>query len=108
MNENFVQTTEVQNLLDRASGCDSAGGDPRLKAIVRDLLESAMTIIARHDVSESEFWTSITYLSQGAGEFGLIVPGVGLEHFMDLLLDAKDSELARPAEPPGPSKDRFT
>ena len=95
MNEKFVQTTEVQNLLDRASGCDSAGGDPRLKAIVRDLLESAMTIIARHDVSESEFWTAITYLSQGAGEFGLIVPGIGLEHFMDLLLDAKDSEAGK-------------
>ena len=56
MNEKFVQSAEVQTLLDRASGRDSAGGDPRLKVIVRDVLESAMTIIARHDISESEFW----------------------------------------------------
>lgn len=95
MNEKFVLTAEVQTLLDRASGLDVAGGNPRLKAIVRDLLEAAMTIIARHDISESEFWGAVTYLSQGAGEFGLIVPGVGLEHFIDLFLDAKDREAGK-------------
>lgn len=95
MNENFVRTAAVQQLLDRAAGLDGADGDPRLKSILRDLLEAMMTIIVRHDVSESEFWSAVTYLQNGAGEFGLIVPGVGLEHFLDLYMDAKDAEAGR-------------
>jgi catechol 1,2-dioxygenase len=43
----------------------------------------------RHDISESEFWLAVKYLADGAGEIGLIVPGTGLEHFLDLYLDAK-------------------
>lgn len=95
MAPDFVKTDPVQDLLDRASGARGDGGDPRLKAVVRDLLESLMTLIVKHDISESEFWQAITYLQQGAGELGLIVPGVGLEHFLDLFMDAKDAEAGR-------------
>ena len=92
MTESFVQTAAIQALLNRASGKDVAGGNDRLKDIMRDILEAAMTIIVRHDISESEFWQAAKYLADGAGEIGLIVPGIGLEHFMDLFLDAKDAE----------------
>jgi catechol 1,2-dioxygenase len=95
MNEQFVQTAEVQSLLDRAAGLDSEEGNVRLKPIMRDLLEAVATIIVRHDITESEFWSAVTYLSQGAGELGLIMPGVGLEHFIDLFLDEKDREAGR-------------
>ena len=57
---------------------------------MRDLLEATMRVIVRHDVSESEFWQASKFLQDGAGEIGLIVPGVGLEHFLDLYMDAKD------------------
>ena len=53
---NIVASKDVQTLLDRASGIGEAGGNPRLKAIVRDVLESTMKVIERHDISESEFW----------------------------------------------------
>ena len=92
MVSDLVQSSEVQLLLNRASGIDEQGGDVRLKAVVRDLLEALMTIIERHDVSEGEFWTAIKFLQDGAGELGLIVPGVGLEHFLDLHMDKKDAE----------------
>ncbi|MCM3681182.1 MULTISPECIES: dioxygenase family protein [Sphingomonas] len=92
MNENFVQTPEVQNLLDRASGGTVEGGDPRIKAITRDLVEAVMIAIAKYDITESEFWSAIKFFQDGVGEFGLIVPGLGLEHFMDLYMDAKDKE----------------
>lgn len=92
MDVNFVRTPPVQQLLDRASGGSESGGDPRLKAIMRDLLESAMQLIVRHDISESEFWAAMQFLQNGAGEIGLLVPGVGLEHFLDLYMDAKDVE----------------
>ena len=95
MTEDFVQTDAVQTLLDRASGTAAEGGDARFKAITRDLLEAIMTVVVRHDVTESEFWQATAFLQNGADEFGLIVPGVGLEHFMDLLMDARDAEAGR-------------
>ncbi len=95
MDSSFITTPQVQALLDRASGSDVAGGDRRLKAITRDLLEGIMTVIARHDISENEFWGAVRYLQDAAGEFGLMMPGVGLEHFMDLYMDAKDVEAGR-------------
>ena len=92
MNTDFVKTQPVQTLLDRASGVDVEGGDRRLKAITRHLVEAVMTVIVKHDINESEFWKAIDFFQKGAGEFGLIVPGVGLEHFLDLYMDAKDAE----------------
>lgn len=88
---NLVASAEVKELLDRASGQREPGGHPRLKAITRDLLEALMHIIAKHDVSESEFWSAIKFLQDGADEFGLIAPGIGIEHFLDLHMDAKDA-----------------
>ena len=55
MDRNFVKTRPVQDLFDRASGLDQDGGDARLKAITRDLLEALADIIVKHEVSESEF-----------------------------------------------------
>lgn len=92
MTPDFVQTPAVQTLLDRASGMQAEDGDPRLKAILRDMLQAMMSIIAKHDINESEFWQAVNFLQQGAGEFGLIAAGIGLEHFLDLYMDAKDVE----------------
>ncbi|WP_176594076.1 dioxygenase [Sphingobium sp. EM0848] len=95
MTEDFVNTQAVQTLLDRASGLEAEGGDKRLKAITRDLVEAAMKVIVRYDVTESEFWGAIKYFQDGGAELGLIVPGVGLEHFMDLFMDAKDAQAGK-------------
>jgi len=91
----LVQSTQVQELLDRASGIREDGGNLRLKTIIRDVVEALMTIIERHDLSESEFWFAVEYLQGAAPEFGLIAPGLGLEHFLDLLMDFKDQEAGR-------------
>src|SRR5690349_7523293 len=87
----IVRSAAVQSLLDRASGLGESGGNPRLKAITRELLQATMTVMEKHDISESEFWHAVKFLQDGAGEFGLIAPGVGLEHFLDLHMDAKDA-----------------
>ena len=92
MDANFVKTPEIQGLLDRATGLAEAGGDPRFKRIIRDLLESVFIVIAKHDVSESEFWLGAKFLAEGADEFGLLAAGTGIEHFIDLFMDAKDRE----------------
>lgn len=92
---NIAKSPEVQSLFDRATGAGQSDGSPRLKAVLRDLLQALGEIIEKHDIDESEFWTATKFLQDGAGEFGLIVPGVGLEHFMDLCMDARDAEVGR-------------
>ena len=92
MSSNLVQRPEVEQLLDRASGINEQGGNPRLKPIIRDLLQAIMTTIEKYDVTESEFWFASKFLEDGAGELGLIVPGLGIEHFLDLYMDKKDAE----------------
>ena len=91
----IVTSQAVQGLLDRASGMNESGGNVRLKGITRDLLEAIMRVIEKHDISESEFWQAVKFLQNGASEFGLIAPGIGLEHFLDLHMDAKDAEAGR-------------
>lgn len=95
MHTEFVKSAAVQALFDRAAGLDREGGDARLKGIVRDLTEAVAGVIVRYDISEDEFWGGVNYLSGAGAEFGLLVPGTGLEHFMDLFLDAKDAEAGR-------------
>jgi len=95
MDVNFVQTAEIQQLLDRAAGLTSDGGDQRIKVIVRDLIESLMALIVKHDISENEVWGAVNFLQAGAAEFGLLMPGVGVEHFLDLYMDAKDAETGK-------------
>ncbi len=95
MDMDFVDSPAVQELLDRASGVGAEGGDGRIKAITRDLIDAVMRIIVKHDISESEFWGAITFFQNGAAEYGLIAPGLGIEHFLDLFMDAKDAEAGR-------------
>lgn len=95
MIKDFVASQPIQDLLDRASGVGAEGGNARLTAITRDLVESVMLAIVKYDITESEFWETIKFLQDGAPQFGLIVPGLGLEHFMDLLMDAQDAEAGK-------------
>jgi catechol 1,2-dioxygenase len=80
----------VQNLLDQASGLTVHDGDLRLKVILRDLLSGLMAVIERHDVTENEFWGAVDFLHKAGPELGLIIPGLGIEHFLDLRMDAAD------------------
>ena len=92
MDVSFVKTPEIQQLLNKAAGIAESGGHVRLKGIMRDFTESVMELIVKHDISEDEFWLAMKFLSESASEIGLIVPGTGLEHFLDLYMDAKDAE----------------
>lgn len=91
----IAKDDEVTMLVRRAAGLTVEGGNPRLKAILHDFLRATFEIIDRHDVSENEFWSAVSFAQGAAPEFGLIVPGLGLEHYFDLLLDARDAQAAR-------------
>ena len=68
-------------------------GNPRVKAVFKRLLTDLMVAMEDLDISPEEFWTGLNYLGEAGkrGELGLIVPGVGLEHFMDLRLDEAEA-----------------
>ncbi|CAG4924530.1 unnamed protein product, partial [Acidocella sp. C78] len=82
----------VTELLARASGLDQPGGDARLKRIVGRIVADICRTVEEFDVSPSEFWTAVGYLTRlgQANEGGLLVAGLGIEHFLDLVLDARE------------------
>lgn len=58
------------------------------------VLQDTARLIEDLEVSEDEFWHAVDYLNRlgGRGEAGLLVAGLGIEHFLDLLQDAKDEQ----------------
>lgn len=68
-------------------------GNPRIKAIVGRLMRDLMLAIEDLDITPEEFWSGLNYLGDAGrnGELGLIVPGLGLEHFLDLRMDEAEA-----------------
>jgi catechol 1,2-dioxygenase len=91
MTSNLVPTPEIQRLLDRVGGIGEAGGDDRIKRIVRRIVGDLFATIEDFDVSPEEFWSAVGFLQGAAPEFGLIAPGLGFDHFLDLRMDAADA-----------------
>jgi catechol 1,2-dioxygenase len=92
MPESLTDTKQVQDLLNRVAGFDQRGGDERLKHIVRRVAEEMCRIIEEFDVTPTEFWTAVSYVTRlgQANEVGLLVPGLGIETFLDVVMDEKE------------------
>jgi catechol 1,2-dioxygenase len=86
----LVQTKEIQALLDRVAGLSQTGGDDRFKQILRRVVSDLYTTIETFDVTPEEFWRFVHFLQNAAPEFGLIAPGLGFDHFLDMRMDAED------------------
>ena len=67
---NVTKTEYAQDLLDRAGGVSAAGGDARLKGVLRDFLEQIFLLIERHDLTEDEVWGAISFLGKANEELG--------------------------------------
>jgi len=87
-------TAAMQDLFKEAAGLNNDQGSPRVKQIMLRLINDAAKLIEDLEISEDEFWKTVDYLNRlgGRNEVGLLVPGLGLEHFLDVLQDAKDAE----------------
>ena len=90
----ILHTSPVKNLLDRIAGLDNAEGDQRLKQIVARVVGDLIRTIEDFDVTPTEFWAAAAYLTEvgQANEMGLLVPGIGLEHVLDLRMDAAEKQ----------------
>lgn len=87
----IARSAEVQSLLDKVAGLDKAGGNTRIKQIVRRMVGDVFSTLDEFDVSAEEFWQALGFFQQGAGEFGLIAPGLGFDRYLDILMDARDA-----------------
>jgi catechol 1,2-dioxygenase len=91
----IINTTEVQQLLTVASGLSSQTGNTRAKEIVHRILSDLCKTIEDLNVTPDELWAGVDYLNDlgRAGEAALLTAGFGLEHFLDLRLDAEEALL---------------
>jgi catechol 1,2-dioxygenase len=89
MPTNLVSDAVIRSLAAKAAGLDKPGGDPRLKVIMNRLLTDLFKAIDDLDISMDETWAAAGYLTATgqSNEWGLVFPGVALEHFLDLRLD---------------------
>ncbi|WP_160286302.1 catechol 1,2-dioxygenase [Pseudomonas knackmussii] len=91
------RTAEIQTFFQEAAGFGNEHGNPRMKQIVLRVLQDTAKLIEDLEITDDEFWTAVDYLNRlgGRGEAGLLVAGLGIEHFLDLLSDAKDAEVGK-------------
>src|SRR5271156_2759570 len=89
MTESLIETPAVEELLTKSSGLDYGKGNDRIKRITHRLLTDLFRTIEEFDVQPDEFWAAMSYLTAlgQANEVGLLVPGLGLERFLDLRMD---------------------
>jgi catechol 1,2-dioxygenase len=85
----LLEAPEVQNLLTKLSGLENDKGDARVKRIIHRVVSDLFKTIEEFDVQPDEFWAAMGYLTElgQANEVGLLVPGLGLETFLDLRTD---------------------
>lgn len=93
MSVSIVHTNEVQQLLTAAGGLSNKTGSARTKEIVHRILSDLFETIEDLNITPDEIWSGVDYLNDlgGAGEVALLAAGLGLEHFLDLRLDAEDA-----------------
>jgi catechol 1,2-dioxygenase len=89
MSESLLHTQEVKDLLAKVSGLASDAGNPRLKRIMHRVMTDLFRVIEDFDVQPDEFWSTVSYITAlgQANEAGLLVPGLGIETFLDLRMD---------------------
>jgi catechol 1,2-dioxygenase len=89
MSESLLDTGEVKDLLTKVAGFGNDAGDARMKRIVHRVVSDLFRTIEDFDVQPDEFWSAMGYLTAlgQANEVGLLVPGLGIETFLDLRMD---------------------
>lgn len=88
----IFDTPEVQDFLKTVAGFEQEGGSDRAKQIVHRLLADLYRLIDDFDITPEEFWSTVSLmnaLGQGS-QFGLLAPGLGFDHYLDMRMDAED------------------
>jgi len=92
MSTEITNSEEIQQFLDKIAGLDSSEGNPRIKQITRRIVADLFATIEDLEITETEFWKALHFLQAAAPEFILIAPGLGFDHFHDVLMDEADKK----------------
>ncbi|MBB3331372.1 catechol 1,2-dioxygenase [Halomonas campaniensis] len=97
MTVKIFDTPEVQDFLKTVAGFDQEGGNERAKQIMHRLLSDLFKLIDDFDVTPEEYWSAVSMLNAlgGQTQFGLLSPGLGFDHYLDMRQDAIDAEAKR-------------
>jgi len=89
-----MQTAEVKDLLEKVAGFNQEGGNERVKKIVHRFMHDVFQIVEDFDVTPEEFWQAVYYVGDlGAnGEAALLAPGLGMDKYLDIRMDAEDEQ----------------
>lgn len=95
MSVKIFNTTEVQDFLRLASGLEQDGGSARTKLIVHRILSDLFKTIEDLEITSDEYWAGVAYVNRlgASSEAGLLSPGLGLDRFLDMRMDAEDAAL---------------
>lgn len=65
----------------------------RVKQVVDRIVGDLFVAIDELDVSPDEFWSAVAFLTEAGQrqEFGLLAPGLGLEHLLDVRMDEAEA-----------------
>jgi catechol 1,2-dioxygenase len=92
MTKDIANTDEIERFLDRVAGTNNPGGNTRTKQLVRRIVSDLYRAIEDLDVTQDEYWAAVSYLTAAgqARELALLSPGLGFDHFLDLVADKRD------------------
>ncbi|PRB80916.1 catechol 1,2-dioxygenase [Pseudomonas sp. MYb185] len=87
-----THTAEVKELLEKVAGFHMEGGNERVKKIVHRFMSDVFQLIEDFDVTPEEFWTAVYYVGDLGknGEASLLAPGLGMDKYLDIRMDAQD------------------
>src|SRR5690554_3874187 len=87
-----THTAEVQELLNKVAGFHVEGGNDRVKKIVHRFMSDVFQLIEDFDVTPEEFWSAVYYVGELGknGEASLLAPGLGMDKYLDIRMDAED------------------
>lgn len=97
MTVSISNTPDMLEFFQDAAGLKNAAGNPRNKRIVLRILQETARLIEELEITDDEFWAGVEYINRlgKSNEAGLLAAGLGVEHFLDLLNDAKQAEAGR-------------
>ncbi|OXY80339.1 catechol 1,2-dioxygenase [Oceanimonas doudoroffii] len=94
MSVKTMQTQEVKTLLEKVAGLNQAGGNERVKTIVHRVMHDVFQLIEDLDITPEEFWSAVYYINDLGknGEAALLAPGLGMDKYLDIRMDAADEQ----------------
>lgn len=92
MSVKTTHTAEVHELLEKVAGLHLEAGNERVKKIVHRFMSDIFQLIEDFDVTPEEFWSAVYYVGDLGknGEASLLAPGLGMDKYLDIRMDAQD------------------